>query len=162
VGGTVAKGVNLFVAMQRLADERGFGLSPVRHHLTNIRKTLESFDFFHDWHVDAIALHSDEDADCPDTLVLKLRLVNRRVIVTFHGMTRLGIDGGGTVNIVLSLEPVQPDTETERLAAKLFKNSLKGSRVADNTVILYPTAGFAIAVEFDTLIVELDGLVQRE
>ncbi|SAK59510.1 hypothetical protein AWB82_02673 [Caballeronia glebae] len=126
--------------------------------MTNIHKRLESFDFFHDWHVDAIALHSDDDPDCPDTLVLKMRLVDRRVIVTFHGMTRLGIEGGGTVNIVLSLEPVKPDTETERLAAKLFENSLKSKRVADNAVILYPTAGFAIAVEFDTLTVEPDGL----
>ncbi|WP_250455411.1 hypothetical protein [Caballeronia sp. ATUFL_M2_KS44] len=124
--------------------------------MTDIRKTLESFDFFHDWHVDAIALHSDNDPDCPDTLVLRLRQVNRRVIVTFRGMTRLGIEGGGTVNIVLSLEPVKPGTETERLAAKLFENSLKAKRTADNTVILYPTAGFAIAVEFDSLTVEAD------
>lgn len=79
-------------------------------------------------------------------------------MITFHGMTCLGIEGGGTVNIVLSLEPVKPDTEMERLAAKLFENSLKGKRIADNTVILYPTAGFAIAVEFDSLTVEADDL----
>lgn len=125
--------------------------------MADIDTTLHAFDYFHDWYVDGIALRHKADLSCPDTLVLGLKLGSRRVEVTFHGVTRLGIENGGTVNIVLSMERALPDSEVEKLARDLLSLSLRGKRTAEHIVYLHPTAGFAIAVEFDSFeISELD------
>jgi len=122
--------------------------------VVDINMTLKAFDYFHDWYVDSIALQGNDASKCPDTLTLGFSLGQRRVSVTFEGMTRLGIENGGTVNIVLSMEEAQPDTEVDAFAQRLLKQSLRGKRTAEHVVYLHPTAGFAIAVEFDALAIE--------
>ncbi|WP_244817750.1 hypothetical protein [Caballeronia sp. Lep1P3] len=122
--------------------------------MNDIDVTLKAFDYFHDWYVDSIALQGNEASTCPDTLTLVLSLADRRVSIAFAGMTRLGIENGGTVNIVLSMEEVQPNTEVNAIAQRLLKQSLRGKRTAQHVVYLHPTAGFAIAVEFDFLAIK--------
>ncbi|WP_321939113.1 MULTISPECIES: hypothetical protein [unclassified Paraburkholderia] len=119
--------------------------------MTDIDATLHAYDYFHDWYIFRIAIQNQLDISCPDTLILSLKLGTRTATVTFQGMTRLGIENGGTVNIVLSLERAQPNTEVESLARNLLKRSLPGKRAAQHIVYLHPTAGFAIAVEFDSM-----------
>ncbi|WP_143746411.1 hypothetical protein [Caballeronia catudaia] len=122
--------------------------------MTDINVTLKTFDYFHDWYVDSIALQGNDASTCPDTLTLGLCLASRRVSITFAGMTRLGIENGGTVNIVLSMEEARPNTEVNAIAQLLLKQSLRGKRTAQHVVYLHPTAGFAIAVEFDALAIQ--------
>ncbi|MEX3813211.1 hypothetical protein AB3X96_23560 [Paraburkholderia sp. BR13439] len=121
--------------------------------MTDIDATLHAYDYFHDWHVESIVLQNESDLTCPDTLILGLKLGARRVTATFQGVTRLGLENGGTVNIVLSMERARPDTQVEALARNLLKCSLPGKRTAQHIVYLHPTAGFAIAIEFDSFII---------
>jgi hypothetical protein len=130
-----------------------FQFSPGEVMVIDIDETLYAFDYFHDWHVDGIELRNESDATCPDVLILSLKINARRVLVTFQGMTRLGIENGGTVNIVLSMERARANTQLEALAQSLLKRSLKGKRTAANIVYLHPTAGFSVAVEFDSMLV---------
>lgn len=124
--------------------------------MTDIDVTLHAYDYFHDWYVDRVVLQNESDLTCPDTLILGLKLGTRRATVTFRGMTRLGVENGGTVNIVLSLERAQPNTQLESLAQNLLKCSLPAKRTAQHIVYLHPTAGFAIAIEFDSILIRED------
>lgn len=122
--------------------------------MADINTTLHAFDYFHDWHIESIALRNQDDQTCADVLILGLRLDVRRVTVIFEGMSRLGVENGGIANIVLSMEKVQPNTQVEAYALSLLKRSLPGKRKGEHIVYLHPTAGFGIAVECESVSVQ--------
>ncbi|WP_321800712.1 hypothetical protein [Caballeronia sp. J97] len=98
------------------------------------------------------------DPRLPDTLVLGLFDYERvTATLTFGGVTRLGIEPGGVLNIVNSIEVVEPDSEAFQQAQTLLAKSAHDTRRAIHTVYLYSTVGAEIAIEFDSLRIEIDG-----
>ncbi|KXU87329.1 hypothetical protein CR51_35445 [Caballeronia megalochromosomata] len=105
---------------------------------------------FHDWLLERIIVRGSENRRHPDTLILGLFDDQEGFVsATFNGMTRLGIEGGGALNIVNCLEIVEPDADAFDLAQTLLSKSAHGERRGRYVAYLYSTVGAEIAVEFD-------------
>ena len=116
-----------------------------------ISEILDRFDNLHDWYVDGISTESEGGSSIPDTFILRAHDGQRRATVTFEGVTRLGFEAGGLLNIVNSLEAVRPGTEAYAKAEALLSRSAHGERRAQYVAYLYSTLGVELAVEFDRL-----------
>ncbi len=116
---------------------------------------LEKFGGFHDWYIDIIATGKEEGASTPNTLTLALYDQNRRATVTFRGVTRATIDGGGLLNIVNAIEVLEPDSEAYPAAIEMLKKSAHfGARRGAHIAYVFSTVGAEIAIEFDSIRIE--------
>jgi hypothetical protein len=119
-----------------------------------ITEALERFGCFHDWYLDIISTRNDVDPRVPDTFILGLFDRERRATITFRGVTRVGIENGGLLNIVNAIETVRPGSEPYKRAMALLERSAHGERRAEYVAYLFSTVGAEIAVEFDSLRIE--------
>jgi len=122
--------------------------------MTPIAQTLEKFNHFHDWYLDTIAIQGEADPEVPDTVTLGLFDQHRRATIVFRGVTRVGIENGGLLNIVNAIETVSPGSEPYEQAQALLARSAHDQRRAEHVVYLFSTVGAEIAVEFDSSRVE--------
>lgn len=122
--------------------------------MTTVAEILEAFHHFHDWYLDTIAIKGETDPKVPDLLILGLFDQQRRATLTFRGVTRVGIENGGVLNIVNAIETVPPGSGLYAQAQALLARSAHDHRRAGLIAYLFSTIGAEIAVEFDSLDVE--------
>lgn len=122
--------------------------------MNKISDQLSAHGHFHDWYLETIIIRGIINPRVPDTLILGLFDYERAARVTFSGVTRLGIESGGALNIVNSIEMVEPGSPAFQQAQSLLAKSAHDKRRAIHTVYLYSTVGAEIAVEFDALSIE--------
>jgi hypothetical protein len=122
--------------------------------MNEISRQLSAHDGFHDWHLESITIRGIINPRVPDTLILGLFDYEQSANVTFSGVTRLGIEAAGALNIVNGIEMVEPDSPAFQQAQILLAKSAHDKRRGVHTVYLYSTVGAEIAVEFDSLAIE--------
>jgi hypothetical protein len=71
-----------------------------------------------------------------------------------RGVTRVGIENGGLLNIVNAIETVSPGSEPYKRSQALLARSAHDHRRAEYVIYLFSTVGAEIAIEFDSLRVE--------
>ncbi|EDT41867.1 hypothetical protein [Burkholderia ambifaria] len=116
-----------------------------------ISALFDPFGNFHDWYIDGISTEGSVGLGVPDTFILSAHDGRSRARLTFEGVTRLGFEAGGLLNIVNALEVVLPGTEAYAKADALLSRSAHGERHGQHVVYLYSTLGVELAVEFDRL-----------
>ncbi|WNC91525.1 hypothetical protein RI103_09330 [Paraburkholderia sp. FT54] len=120
-----------------------------------IADELEKFGNFHDWYIDIIATSKEGGGSTPNTLTLALYDQTRRATVTFCGVTRAAIEGGGLLNIVNAIEVLEQDNEAYAVAISMLERSAHfGRHHGDHIAYVFSTVGAEIAVEFDSLRIE--------
>ncbi|MFP4894976.1 hypothetical protein [Paraburkholderia sp. EG304] len=122
--------------------------------MSTISDALKGFDHFHDWYLDTIAIHGEVNPKVPDTFVLGLFDRERRVTITFRGVTRIGIENGGLLNIVNAIETLKPDSDQYERAEVLLRRSAHGPTRAGHLAYVHSSVGAEIAVEFDSMTIE--------
>ncbi|MFM0324569.1 hypothetical protein [Caballeronia glebae] len=125
--------------------------------MNEISNRLSAYGHFHDWYLETIVVRGMINRRIPDTLVLGLFDYEREVRLTFNGVTRLGIESGGALNIVNAIEIVDPDSQAFQQAQSLLAKSAHDKRRGIHTAYLYSTVGAEIAIEFDSLTIESEG-----
>ena len=115
---------------------------------------LNAHGHFHDWYLETITIRGNVNPRIPDTLILGIFDSERSAKLTFSGVTRLGIEDGGLLNIVNAIEIVEADSPAFQQAQRVLAKSAHDERSAVHTAYLYSTVGAEIAVEFDSLHIE--------
>ncbi|MDR5754292.1 MULTISPECIES: hypothetical protein [unclassified Caballeronia] len=123
--------------------------------MNEISDQLSEHGHFHDWYLEAIIIRGTANRRVPDTLVLGLFESEREATITFSGVTRLGIEDGGALNIVNAIEVVESNSQAFQQAQSLLAKSAHDKRKGNYTVYLYSTVGAEIAVEFDSMNIDL-------
>lgn len=121
-----------------------------------ITDTLKQFGHFHDWYIDIVATEKEGGASTPNTLTLGLHDGTRRATVTFRGVTRASIEDGGLLNIVNSIETLKPGHDAYPNALRMLNKSAHfGNRRGEYVAYVFSTVGAEIAVEFDSIKIEV-------
>ncbi|ANB71947.1 hypothetical protein [Paraburkholderia phytofirmans] len=108
---------------------------------------LQTFDYFHDWQIDIVAVTDDGDS-----LTLGLKLDNRRATVTFVGTTRCVIEHYGLLNIVYDIKILEFGSPRYERVLKVLESSDRFSDKQPNLVALVAaTVGAEMIVEFTSL-----------
>lgn len=123
--------------------------------MNDVSTQLSEHGHFHDWYLEAIIIRGVTNPRVPDTLILGLFEGEREATITFRGVSRLGIEAGGALNIVNSMEAIEPNSEAFQQVKSLLAKSAHDTRRGKHTVYLYSTVGAEIAVEFDSLNIEM-------
>ncbi|MFL9915712.1 hypothetical protein PQR75_10010 [Paraburkholderia fungorum] len=111
---------------------------------------LEAFTYFHDWHIDVMAVTNGGH-----DLTLSLFFKDRRATVTFAGTSRCVVEHFGLVNIVYDITILEPGTSSHDTALKKLQCSdcfLKSQ--ANQLALVASSAGVEIVVEFAALRIE--------
>lgn len=122
--------------------------------MTEIDDLLDRHGHFHDWYLETIIIRGEVRPKVPDTLILGLFDEDRRAILTFRGVSRIGIENAGVLNIVYAIDLIKPNSEAFDQARKLLAVSSREPHEGKSVVYLYSTIGAEIAVEFDSMSVE--------
>ncbi|WP_134044777.1 hypothetical protein [Paraburkholderia caballeronis] len=122
--------------------------------MMTIAETLQRFGCFHDWRLDTMATQCNAARDIPDTFMIGLFHGEKRATIKFLGVTRVGIENGGLLNIVNAIEVIGPGSESYTRVQELLRGSAHGSRRAANVVCVFATVGAEVAIEFDSLHIE--------
>jgi hypothetical protein len=113
---------------------------------------LKAWSYFHDWYLDSVAIGSNVE---PRTLTLGLYLDNRRVAVTFTGVTCVSVEHFGLLNIVYGIHVVPPtDSKFARASAVLERGERLSHKRAALLAFVYSTLGAEVAIECDSLVVQ--------
>ena len=111
---------------------------------------LKAFTYFHDWHMDTMAVTNDGR-----DLTLGLYFKNRRATVSFVGTARCVVEHFGLVNIVYDITILVPGTPPHNHALTTLQRSDRFSKIQPKQIaFVASSAGAEIVVEFDTLKVE--------
>ncbi len=111
---------------------------------------LKTFTYFHDWHIDILAVTDDGDS-----LTLGLKLDNRRATVTFIGTTRCIVEHYGLLNIVYDIKILEPGAPRHGHALKALDNSDRFSdKQPRHLALVAATVGAEMIVEFTALRIE--------
>jgi hypothetical protein len=122
--------------------------------MNKISDLLDAHGHFHDWYLETITIRGNVNPRIPDTLILGIFESERSAKLTFRGVTRLGIEDGGLLNIVNAIEMIDADSPAYQQAQRVLAKSAHDERRAIHTAYLYSTVGAEIAVEFDSLHIE--------
>lgn len=115
-------------------------------------KVLMAWDHFHDWYLDSVALGPNVE---PGTLTLGLHRGDRRVAVTFDGVTCASVEHLGLLNIVYGIHIVpSTDARHARASAVLERGERLTERKAALLVFVFSTLGAELAIECDSVSVQ--------
>lgn len=110
---------------------------------------LKAWGYFHDWSLDSVTVGPNAE---PRVLTLGLYIGERRVAVTFSGVTCVSVKQFGLLNIVYGIHVIAPgDTKHARASAVLEAGERLTQRRAALLVFVYSTLGAELAIECDSL-----------
>ncbi|MEM5316800.1 hypothetical protein [Paraburkholderia sp. JHI869] len=113
---------------------------------------LAAWDHFHDWYLDSLIFGPNVE---PRTLTLGLYLGERRVAVTFEGVTCVSVERVGLLNIVYGIHVIPPtDAKYARASDVLERGERLTQRRAALLMFVYSTLGAELAIECDSLTVQ--------
>lgn len=108
---------------------------------------LKTFQHFHDWYIDILAVTDDGDS-----LTLGLKLQDRRATVKFVGTRRCVVEHFGQLNIVYDIAILQPgDRRYGEAQAALAKADRYSEKPGRHIAFVAATVGAELVVEFESL-----------
>ncbi|MEM5314863.1 hypothetical protein [Paraburkholderia sp. JHI869] len=113
---------------------------------------LKEFDYFHDWNLDILAVRNRHQ------LIVAMEYDGKRATLTFNGTIRCTVEHFSVENnIVFEVKILkQGDTNYDLALAMLAKSEYFSKGPGRQISMIVATAGAELAVEFDTLDIEVE------
>lgn len=113
---------------------------------------LKEFEYFHDWNIDALTVRDKHK------LIVMLEDDGKRVTATFSGTSRCAVEHFNVSNnIVFEMKILKPGDTNYDLALGMLSKSERFARTPGPQVaIVLATAGVELAVEFETLEIDVE------